>query len=228
MGGSGGHTIEQPHREKVKVIERQVIVAGTGQVGLGQRFEQCVCECWGNSGFVGKNETDVACRLSHNSIKNFQQTCLQSFNFGALVAYPHKNQPTLIEFASGDFQPEIKNSSSWYVSMGAGQPVADPLLGLVRRVFWGDSPPDLRLGIFAAAMVLTLGCEMAPYGVSAPIQMAVLTKNRKKNLYARKVKPEELQEHIENVNGAIRYFGGYIDVLLSRNQASQDLPRGPG
>lgn len=228
LGGGGGHTIEQPHREKVQVIERQVIIAGTGEVGLGQRFEQCVRGYWGNNGFDGKNAVDVGCRLSRDSIGNFQQTCLNSFNFGALVAFPHKGKPTMIEFASGDFQPELKTGSNWYVSMGAGQPVADPLLGLVRKVFWGDSPPDLRAGIFAAAMVLTLGCEMAPYGVSAPIQMAVLTKNRKKNFFAKKMKLEELQEHIEIVDGAIRHFGEYIDILRSQNEGGENLPRGPG
>lgn len=228
MGGSGGPTIEQPLREKVKVIERQVIVAETGQLGLGQRFEQCVGRCWGRDGFVGESVVDVGCLLSRDSIQDFRQTQVNPIQLGALVAFPHKRQPALVEFAWGNFQPEVKTSRSWYVSMGAGQLAADPLLGLVRKVFWGDSPPDLQAGIFAAAMVLTLGCEMAPNGVSAPIQMAVLTRNKKKNLYAKKLKSEELQEHIENVDGALEHFRGYSDVLVSRDGGGQHLPRGPG
>ena len=228
MTDGKGYTIEQPHREKVQVIEKEVVIAGTGAVGLGQRFEHKVRECWDqNSKFGRGSAVDVGCKLSRTAIENFRQTHLESLDFGALMAFSHKEEPVLIEFAAGNFQPEIKTKSNWYVSMGAGQSVADPLLGLVRKVFWGDSLPDLQAGIFAAAMVLTLGCEMAPFGVSSPIQMAVLTKNKRGNLFAKKVKSEELQEHIENVDGAIKYFRGYSKVLFSQDEASEGLPRSP-
>ena len=232
MGGEGRYTIEQPRREKVQVIDKQVIIAGTGQVGLGQRFAQDVKDGWGEGGgkgsFVGKSVIDVGCGLSRRAIEGFRQTGLCSVEFGALVAFPHKGKPALVEFASGDFQPEIKTGTNWYVSMGAGQPVADPLLGLVREAFWGDSPPDIRGGIFAAAMVLKLGCAMAPLGVSDPIQMAILIKNRKGNYYAKRIDDAGLREHIESAENAVKYFGEYADILLGWDTDRRGLPQGPG
>ena len=229
MGDNGRYTIEQPHREKVQVIGKQVIVAGTGQVGLGQRFEQCVRGCWDlKEGFAGRNVIDIGCRLSQGAIRDFQGTGLSAFDYGALVAFPHEQKPSLVEFASGSFQPEVMTNKSWYVSMGAGKPVADPLLGFVREVFWGDSLPDLRAGIFAATMVLTLGCEMAPYGVSKPVQMAVLIKNRKKNFFSKTMSLDELQEQIERVDDVKTHLKEYTNNLLSQDKMSGNLPRGPG
>ena len=51
--------------------------------------------------------------------------------YGALVAVPFGRCGELIEFPF-DLQPELKTDENWYVSMGAGQAVADPLLGLDR------------------------------------------------------------------------------------------------
>jgi hypothetical protein len=37
-----------------------------------------------------------------------------------------------------DFQPEIKRGKLFFVSMGSGQPLADPFLAFVKRVLWKD------------------------------------------------------------------------------------------
>lgn len=228
MSSGGVPTIEQPYREKVTVFNNQVIIAGTGEIGLGQRFEHCVRRCWKNKGFDGNNAVDVGCNLAHESIKNFRRTDLDLINFGALIAFPHNSKPAMIEFVAGKFQPEVKTKSSWYVSMGSGQQAADPLLGMARKMFWGDSPPNLRAGIFAATMVLTLGCEMAPHGVSSPIQMALLFQTKNGGYGAKKVGAEELQESIENVDGALKHFGKHVDGILHRSKPKDHLPQGPG
>ena len=72
-------------------------------------------------------------------------------------------------------------------------------------------------------MVLTLGCEMAPGGVSGPIQLAVLAKNEKGDLFAQRISSEEQQEHLENVRSAIEYFGNYNKPLLSHDDAPPEL-----
>ena len=220
-------TIEQPHREKVRVIEDKLIVAGTGSVGLGQRFEHEVGKCLNTEDFWEMDATEVGRILSRVALDNFRSTHLNAIGYGALMAFPSGKEPALVEFALGDFQPEVKTKSSWYVSMGAGQSVADPLLGLMRRVFWGDSPPNRQEGVFAAAMVLTLGCEMAPMGVSKPIQMAMLTVDENGNPHAQRISSEEQQEHLENVNSAVEYFRGYIKVLFGEDEEPPELPSIP-
>ena len=209
-------TIEQPLRRKIDVIQDSVIVAGTGFLGLGQRFVDIVRKGW-NGKIEGLNEKlfdkegiDVGRVLSQITTNDFKQTGVQvqQVSYGALLAAPCKKKPELIEFRIKDFQPEVKDKDNWYVSMGSGQFVADPLLGFVRKTFWGDDPPNLQDGIFAATMVLKLGCEMTPMGVSAPIQMAVLDKN-KKGFNARHITDEERTEHEASVDSAIEYFREY-------------------
>ena len=40
-------TIEQPYRSKIDIIDSHIIVAGTGQIGLGQRLASEVEKLWG-------------------------------------------------------------------------------------------------------------------------------------------------------------------------------------
>lgn len=220
-------TIEQPNREKVRVIDNKAIIAGTGSVGLGQRFEHEARKCLNEKGFGKREAIEVGCVLSRVAIKNFQDTHLGKVEYGALLAFPCKEGFALVEFAVGDFQPELKTERNWYVSMGAGKPVADPLLGFMRKVFWGDSPPNRQEGVFAAAMVLTLGCDMAPMGVSDPIQLAVLAEKEKGKLSAQKISSEEQQEHLESVNSALEYFRDYSRHLLSQDEVPLELPSAP-
>ena len=221
-------TIEQPNREKIKIIDNKAIIGGTGAVGLGQRFEHLVQKCMKDNSFRGKSPIEVSTMLSRVTIQDFQSTNTSPIGtnsspigYGALVAFPCKEEFTLVEFEVGTFQPELKTKSGWYVSMGAGKLVADPLLGLMRRVFWGDSPPTWQEGVFAATMVLTLGCWMAPQGVSEPIQIAVLAKGKNGKPLAQRISTEE---HVENVKSAIEYFRGYTEKLFGEDDEPPELP----
>ena len=219
-------TIEQPSRQKIGVIDNHIIVAGAGEVGLGQRFADIVKQCWEKKGFQGKSVIDVGRMLSRSAVQDFSQTGIKPGNYGALTAVPCNGSAELIEFAIHNFQPEVKTRDTWYVSMGSGQPVADPLLGFMRRAFWGDEPPNRQEAVFAVTMVLELGCEMAPTGVAKPIQIAMLGPDRKGKLFARRLTQEELLEHEGNVKGAIEHFRKYRDVLRGTN-TTQQLPPTP-
>ena len=117
----------------------------------------------------------------------------------------------MIEFQVSDFQPEVKTEHLWYASMGSGQPIADPLLGLVREAFWKDGVPDIKQGLFAATFVLYLACSMAPGGVAEPIQMGVIERDpeNKGRWKARRLSANDLHEHTESVKGAIKHLGRY-------------------
>lgn len=215
--GQDFHTIEQPLRQKIDIIGDRVIVAGTGQFGLGQRFVDIVKRHWTKKELRTDNIVDVGRILAKSAVEDFASTKVAQGSYGALVALPCGQEAELVGFCN--FQPEVKTKDYWYASMGSGQLVADPLLGFMRTAFWGDEPPNRQDGIFAATMVLKLGCEMAPEGVAEPIQMAVLSLDRdnKGKLSARRLEEGELDEHRGNVEDAIKYFGKYRNILHDRS-----------
>ena len=220
FGVGRAHTIVQPFRQKIEIIDDRVILAGTGSIGLGQRFADAIRESWASNALEDLAAVDVGRSLARAAIIDLQQTGATTGAYGALVALPCATGAELIEFASDDLQPEVKADDNWYVSIGSGQPVADPLLGLFRRVFWGDQPPDIRDGLLAATMVLKLACEMAPAGVSAPIHLAMLQHNSAGDYRARRLSREELSEHENNADDAIRYFGTYQHTLAGSERST--------
>ncbi len=188
-------TIVQHFPRKIAIINDRVAIAGTGSVGLGQRFIEVVEKAWRQGSFKDAGSLDVARTIAREARKDFGSTGASEGKYGALVALPRgQNHPLLIEFPVDDLQPHVKDKDSWYVSMGSGQAVADPLLGFVREAFWGNKPPRLREAIFSVAFVLLLACEMVPQGVRPPIQMVVLERARK-NMEARYLGEVELGEH---------------------------------
>ena len=220
-------TIQQPFYQKIEIIKDRVIVAGTGAIGAGQRFVDVVTRAGRHTPLEANSPVDVGRLLASQAAQDFGSTNAPPGSYGALVAYSHAGMPELIEFDSRSFQPEVKTNDNWYVSMGSGQVVADPLLGFARHTFWGDKPPTHQEGVFAVTLVLKLGCEMAPFGVSPPLQIAVLSRVSSGDLVARRLSSEELLEHEENVRAAIEHFRRYPDSFDATETASGDLPDAP-
>ena len=137
-------TIEQPLQRKIDIIRGEVILAGTGEIGLNQRFANVVKNLWKNGAFRNQPTITIGKALTASGLQDFAETGLRPgiFTYGALVALPRVRKGELIEFGVGDLQPEIKSRDNWYVSMGSGQSVVDPLLGFMRKVFWGNQPPS--------------------------------------------------------------------------------------
>ena len=66
-------TIEQPS-EKISIIGGSIIIAGTGQVGLDQRFTEVVSGVWSNKQFQQGTPMQIAKVLSANGINDFAST----------------------------------------------------------------------------------------------------------------------------------------------------------
>ena len=235
-------TISQPYSEKITIVRDRVVVAGTGAIGLGQRFTAITDHGWKNDKFKNKTAIQIGEYLAQEALQNFSQTGINPprsphfggggnpESYGALVAMPSKEGHSLIEFPASSFQPEIKTDKLWYASMGSGQKVGDPLLGVIRAIFWEDhAPPTCQEGIFAATMILKLGFGMADSGVRPPIQMAVLRGDPKQRgqLLARRLTGEELAEHEQSVDNAIIHFREYRDILRGIVVPAQTLPEPP-
>jgi len=220
-------TIEQKIK-KICIIDEHVIVAGSGQVGLGQRFQAIVEKYWRENGFRNKSAVDAVKELSRLGIEDFASTHVKMGQYGALLAFAANGSFNLCEFAIKDFQPELKTPDSlWSVSMGSGQPITDPFLGLMRKVFWKDNPPRVNEGIFAVYWALEHTIELNPGGINGPIQIGVLSRD-KKGFHARLLEEDELSEHNENVKGVIKYLGEYKDILQGKGKENiPEVPKKP-
>ncbi|MDD5094685.1 MAG: hypothetical protein PHV74_09945 [Dehalococcoidia bacterium] len=193
-------TMEQP-TEKLEVIGSHVIVAGTGQIGLGQRFCAIVQKTWEAKGFQ-KSAIDVSRSLSKSTIQDFAETQARPGNYGALVAFPCERKYHLCEFSVRDFQPELKTDHLWYCSMGSAQIITDPFLAFIREIFWKDGRPEVPEAIFAATWTLDHAIKINAGGVNGPIRIAVLEKGKDSQFEARLLSDVELGEHRQNVEEA--------------------------
>lgn len=216
-------TVEQ-ETEKIDIIQDHVIIAGTGQTGLGQRFVNIVEKAMKANLFNSvESAIEAATELAKSGIQNFSQTNVQRGAYGALVAFPFKGKPCLCEFTLPDFQPEMKNDKLWYVSMGGGQLIGDPFLGFMRDVFWRGGPPSLNDGMFSAVWTLHHAIQVNPGGIKGPIHIATL-RYEKGKLKAQMVDRSEIEQHLENVEGACEHLRKYADILRGKYEAP-DVPK---
>ena len=222
-------TIEQQASTKLEVVDQAIIIASTGQHGMAQRFVDVVHNehLNGTGRLRSKDRIETGRVLSELGRADFSRTQAPQGQYGALVAINCKTRTELIELDIAAFQPEVKDDQTWYVSMGSGQIVADPLLGLFRDVFWQGAPPNLRDGVFALTMVLDIACRMAPFGVSLPMQIATLERVNQNQARAHKLTEAELLEHQGSVKDAIQYFRGYKDALTQSKSGSAEVPVAP-
>ena len=219
--------MSSPRARSCIYTHKKVIVAGSGPVGLLQRYRHVVADLWNQKKLSGDVRT-VGNTLSKGGIQEFAQTGIAPPNipFSALVALPVEKQPVLYELPGNEhlFQPETKEKDDlWYVSVGSGQPIVDPFFGFLRTVFWSDgSSPSLREGAIMALWALEHACEVNPGGIKKPISIAVLELEKNENK-ARRYSGDELEEargFLESLSGAMT---DYRDSFMSEDQAP-DIP----
>lgn len=210
-------TIEQKPVQKLFVVEKDMLVAGTGQVGLCQRFVNTVEQVRGkdNKGVYAKTSIYVGTQMAIKCIEDFNSTSAPDGEFGALVAFATKSDKcSLVEYAVKDLQPVWKTSDRWFVSMGSGQTIADPILGLLRHVLFEKRQPDLAEGLFAVTWTLQLAIELNTGGIDGPPQIGTVWKE-KDSYKAKILDDDELQEHISRVKDAESCLRKFLDLAES-------------
>lgn len=215
-------TIEQ-QTKKIEIVAERVVVACSGQMGLGQRFVAVVDAAWKN-GVFQEPPIEVGKKLSAAAIADFAVTSSPRHICG-LVAFPCNGKPMLCEFSQDQFQPELKTDNLWYVSMGSGQSIADPFLGFIREVMWHDGLPSHREAAFAVTWTLSQAIKLNPGGINGPIQIATLAFDKGK-LCARELSNEDVEQHQQSVDGAIEHLRQYREILRGNNNAAvPDVPK---
>ena len=216
-------TIEQPCK-KIEIINDHIIITGTGQIGLGQRFCEIVAEFWKEKGFRDKSAVQACrelCALAH---KDFISTNVSKGSYGSLLAFAANEEFNLCEFSLNDFQPELKTDNIWYVAMGSGQKIADPFLGFMRRVFWKDTPPKINGATFAVAWALNHTIDLNPGGIKGPSQIAIL-ESTNNGYRARILGDAEIADHESNIKEAEDYLEKYKEIL--EDKSDKKIPEPP-
>lgn len=226
FGGIGNiSTIEQSVK-KVEIVGNTMVLAGTGQVGMGQRFTDICKKSYEARAFAGKDHFFIAKKLTAQAINDFKLTGCQTGQFGALVAFSTGGDTHLCEFATKDFQPEFKTPEAPFCSMGSGLLITDPFLGFLKKVFFPDSLPNLQEGKFITTWALQQAIELNPGGVNAPIQIATISSEKSERSPSSKLlEPEEISEHLNNVSEAESHLRNYRDMLQGNGGLSAaDVP----
>jgi Proteasome subunit len=230
LGTAYAHTIEQPTR-KIDIIDDLVIVAGTGEAGLGQRFVEIVRGMRNENKLKG-SYIAIGEELARRAWNNFNSTGAagrrqagsESYpvvGFGALVAFWTGDKAHLVELAEGSLQPEFKSEEAiWYVSMGSGQPIADPFLGMMRETFCKEGCPQMALATFITCWALSHTIDLNTGGINGPLTIALLSKEGDKPV-ARMLTADEVDDHIQAVKGAYQYLAGYPETF---EQTTANVP----
>lgn len=207
-------TIEQPSKKVHILCNTQIMLAGTGEVGMGQRFGEIIENIHNQGVFAQPNQTPVQIGviLSGNAVQNFRTTGANLNSYGALVAFSLGGVPHLCEFAPGTFQPELKTQDIWYVSMGSGQLIVDPFLAMIRKVFWTDGLPSCQDAAFAVHWAISHAIEVNAGGVNGPVSIGIL-KNTNGQVTAALLSKEELAAHAENVAGVEKHLRQYKEIM---------------
>ena len=217
-------TIEQP-TEKLDILSDRIVLAGTGQIGLGQRFKRIVEHAWGNNVFKG-DAIEVCRQLSAAAIQDFNSTAAQRGQYGAVVVFPVGNKLHLCEFAEADFQPELKLSHPrlWYVSMGSTQLITDPFLAFIREVFWVESQPNVKQATFAVLWTLEHAISVNPGGVNGPPRLAT-AQRIDGECRARLLTAAELDEHRQAIALAKQGLRSALESLGGTASSAPDVPQ---
>jgi hypothetical protein len=128
-----------------------------------------------------------------------------------LVAMPLADEARLFQF---DHQgsPEEATESLPFVAIGIGEPIADPFLAFLRRVFWPASLPTVSDGTLSAVWTLDHAIRTNPGGVGGQIHVAIL-EAANGGWSVRELEESEVQEHIQMIQLAEDRLRTFRDVL---------------
>ncbi len=211
------HLLRLP-ADKIFIVQDSVIVAGTGSVGLGQRFLDVVEANWNATSFVNSpmGWAKQICCLSRN---DFASTG-SPIGFGAMIAAPCGPDVDLIEFETGNMQPERKLGKMNFVTMGSGQTLAEPFLAFISRVLWKNQIPTVQSASFGVYWALAHTIKIAPSGVGEPIVIATMTQTN--GVWSAKIMSnDETQEQQLHIDSIEKKLGEYPWPLFNE---STDIP----
>jgi hypothetical protein len=209
---------------KIRIFGNSVILATTGPIGYTQRLYHHVEAAVKGHVFANLDSREATTNISKRFLTDLQESKAPSwapdgFGFGGLIAAATKDTPYLAEFATTNFQAELKTGKLFFGSMGSGQMLADPFLAFVCRVLWGSQMPTVDRGKFGVYWVLEHTIKLAPGKVGKPIQLATLQKIDG----AWVAKEQDTQESAQYIKSLEDYIGGFEQPAIEA-AAAEPVP----
>ncbi len=223
-------TITQP-TSKLRIIGEQVILGLSGPVGLSQSYcaeieqkvkgtqnqvnwksienaKKALQDCfWGYAKTAWERAEVVA--------KTVGQAALLDCLHQTVVALPIGDRPYLMQFNEKCI-PEEASQDLPFLSIGSGQPTADPFLAFLRRTIWKDTLPSLEDGVLATVWTLQYAIKSTPGGIAEPIQIAALRKDKEGRWRARELTEDDLGQDREMVKTLEDELAGLAKRLFSQ------------
>lgn len=233
-------TIGQQEVKKVHQLGTGVLYGSTGAVGMSQLLQSAIETAWSTTLvqnrlmpeqvmmhlFTVISGATIAIRAS--AAQTIALVGAQAASSTALckcmVAIPVQQKPCLFQF---DFSgaPEAATEQLPFISMGVGQPIADPFLAFLNRILWKDRRPTVAEGRFVAAWTVKHVADTIPGGVGLPLQMASLTMKDSQPFIEF---IENAAEHLQKIEGAET---GLRDYILNQGRAAEveikEIPPAP-
>lgn len=216
-GSDGMSTIGQQSIPKVRVISETLIYASTGAVGMSQLIHGEIRDSWNAGAYKPLRSAEDYMDAVGKKILNKIAPYLQSAQIlrqlvgsadgslcKSLLAMPVGGKAHLFTFEYNG-APEEVSSEARFVSLGSGQPIADPFLAFMKRILWPDSLPSLQEGKLVASWAVRHVCATNPGGVGGQVQLATLT-TKGGSAKARLVPEEDLAETEQKIADAEQSF----------------------
>jgi 20S proteasome alpha/beta subunit len=179
---------QQSTRKVYKLADSRIIYAGTGAVGMAQLIADRLDRGYRSGEFKGAATPEQMMGMLGAAITQMVMPYLQSGGMvhgmghsgdgslcKSLVAIDVKGTPCLFSF---DFNgaPERMTAHLPFISMGSGQPIADPFLAFLKRLIWAKDAPTLVEGKLVSVWTIDHVCKTNPGGVGGDVQIMVLPK----------------------------------------------------
>lgn len=240
--GTGERTIGQQPTKKIEVLEGAVLFAASGAIGLAQSLREAVRRLYSGKGLVSVDSIGAKDKIAE-AMREVLRPAFAATNEArsagitpaivdevfvkTIVAVPIKKRPQLYSF-SAQAQGEAATETCPFVAIGSGQPIADPFLAYIRRVFWPDRLPSVSEGTFAAVWTVMHVIATNPGGVAGEVQVATLEVGKKGELEARLHAQEDIDEHRQNVEAAEQHLASFSREQTPAGAAADvELPRPP-
>ncbi len=235
------HTIKQQTSKKLDIIGADVVFGLSGPVGLGQSYKDEIASVvktkgnrapWKSSGQAKKFFTDAMWKHAGpawDRAKMVAQTtgpqiAMQDCAAQTVAAFPVGDEPYLVQFTP-QCQPEEATVGLPFLSIGSGQPIADPFLAFIRRIFWPHQQPGLNDGILATLWTISHTIQAQPGGVAHPIRIVTLKKDKNK-WKAEELSESELGEHQQMIELTEEEMRKVKDTF-SETQPTSPMPETP-
>ena len=238
---TGTRTVIQPVN-KLHILQDRIVMGVSGQVGLGQLYCDRVEGLWrdnelGTKVTLSEVQRKLCGAIQQDAIPAIGRAAASIPFLGQGGAFALASTKSLVALPVGgptgrseliqcdhDGQAEAATDDLPYVAIGSGQTIADPHLALLRRVFWPDKLPNVADGIFAVMWTLLHAIQVNPGGVAEPIQLAVLERSKGKELRARELSKQSVEEHRQHVKDAEEHLRSFSDSQHDSSVPLPDLP----